>query len=56
LDAGSDEDNLYYAYGIAAHANQDWPVMKKQLEVALQRAYAEKRKVHILRMMKDTPS
>jgi len=56
LDAGNDEDNLYYAYGIAAHTNQDWAVMRVHLGVAFQRAYAEKRKNHIRRMMEDAPN
>ena len=47
LADGNDEDNLYYAYGIAAALNRDWTVAVPMLKIALKRAYSEKRAEHI---------
>jgi pentacotripeptide repeat protein len=54
--AGSDEDNLHYAYGIAAHINTDWPMALKHLTIALDRAYAKPRIKHTKTLLASIPS
>lgn len=48
---GNDEDNLYYAYGIAAALNKDAAVAREMLGVARQRATHPNRVVHIDRLL-----
>jgi len=55
LKAGNNEDNLFYAYGIAAILKEDWSTAKKHLEVALERPCHEKRIADIERMLKAIP-
>lgn len=51
LAAGNDEDNVYYALGIAAALNGDWEIAKPNLQVALERSYASKRGDHIKNLL-----
>jgi len=52
LAEGNDEDNLYYAYGIAAALNEDWMVAVPMLMVALERSYSDKRADHIKSLLR----
>ena len=51
LAADNDEDNLYYAYGICCFENGEKFKARKFLKIALERAYAPKRKEHIESML-----
>ena len=51
ISKGSTEDNLYYAYGIAAALNDDWEHAIPMLKLADSRAYAEKRREHIASLL-----
>lgn len=57
LEAGSDEDNLHYAYGIAASLNDDWAPARCHLAIALKRCYknAERRRLHIGSLIEKIP-
>ncbi len=55
IKSGNDEDNLYYAFGIAAALNGDWKNAKKNLKIALERSYADKRSDHIKRLLSEAP-
>ena len=55
ITSGNDEDNLYYAFGIAAALNGDQKNAKKYLTIALDRSYAEKRSDHIKRLLSEAP-
>jgi hypothetical protein len=55
LDIIADDDNCYYCLGIAAHANRDWELARKNLAIALDRAYATPRIDHIERMLRTIP-
>ncbi len=54
--SGNDEDNVYYAYGIAAALNGDWKNARPNLKIALARAHAAKRIEHIARLLSQAPS
>jgi tetratricopeptide (TPR) repeat protein len=56
LKKGVDDDNLHYAFGIAACLNKDWPNADIHLRVALQRSYHPKRTAHIKALLTTTPS
>jgi hypothetical protein len=49
--AGNNDDNLFYAFGIAASLNGDWENAEPNLKIALDRAYAEKRISHIQELL-----
>jgi pentatricopeptide repeat protein len=57
LEGGNDEDNLHYAYGIAAVLNEDWDPARRHLEIALVRCFAdaEKRRRHIRSLIVNIP-
>ena len=55
LMAGNDEDNVYYALGIAAALNGHWGNAKPNLEIALERSYADKRVDHIKSLRSGAP-
>ena len=49
FERGNDEDNLHYAFGVAAALNEDWQFAQKHLNIALQRCFknASKRRGYI---------
>ena len=51
LSSGDDEDNIYYALGIAAYSNGDWELAHRYLSCALTRAYARPRIEYINRLL-----
>jgi hypothetical protein len=57
LGAGNDEDNLHYAYGIAAALNEEWATAWRHLEIALERCFqdAHKRRAHIRSLIGKIP-
>ena len=57
LGAGNDEDNLHYAYGIAASLNDDWTPARCHLTIALERCNkdAERRRLHIESLIGNIP-
>jgi murein L,D-transpeptidase YcbB/YkuD len=56
IKSGNDEDNLYYAFGIAAALNGDWNNAKPNLKIALDRSHAEMRSEHITRLLSEAPA
>ena len=55
MEAGEDDDNLHYAFGIAAALNKDWVLAKKHLLIARERAYHPARVEHIDSLLFQIP-
>ena len=55
LLAGNDDDNVYYALGVAAALNGDWIIAEPNLKTALVRSYASKRADHIKDLLSESP-
>jgi pentatricopeptide repeat protein len=55
MEAGEDDDNLHYAFGIAAALNKDWALAKKHLPIARERAYHPARVEYIDRLLCQSP-
>ena len=58
LETGNDEDNLYYAYGIAATLNEDWQMAWQNLKIARERCVeglGDKRIRHIDGLIRLNP-
>ena len=58
LAAGNDDDNIHYAYGIAACLNADWVPASRHLNIALERCFPEanRRRSNILTWIEKVPS
>jgi pentatricopeptide repeat protein len=55
MEAGEDDGNLHYAFGIAAALNKDWAIAKKHLPIARERAYHPARVEYIDRLLRQSP-
>ncbi len=55
MEAGDENDNLHYAFGIAAALNMDWAVAMKHLSIARERAYHPARVKHIDSLLFQCP-
>jgi uncharacterized glyoxalase superfamily protein PhnB len=57
IETGNDEDNLHYAYGMAAALNGDWEPARSHLGIALERCFpeADKRREHIRSLIGTIP-
>jgi len=55
LEGGSDDDNLHYAFGIAACLNGDWLNAALHLKIALERSYHPKRTAYVNSLLRSIP-
>ena len=51
VSAGEDEEDLHYAYGVAAQLAEVWDLAREQLSIALEMATAEARLADIERRL-----
>jgi pentatricopeptide repeat protein len=55
MESGVENDNLHYAFGIAAALNKDWALAMEHLPIARERAYHPARVEYIDRLLLQSP-